>query len=104
MTPLIALDDLPDRAARGFVAPEGEAIFLVRSGDRVRGFVNRCPHQDVPLDEAGGGFLVADGRRIRCSKHGAEFRVEDGLCVLGPCRGWRLAAVPVTIKDGWIVV
>jgi nitrite reductase/ring-hydroxylating ferredoxin subunit len=39
-----------------------------------------------------------------CSTHGAEFRLEDGLCTSGPCLGERLQQVMIEIKDGCILV
>ena len=42
--------------------------------------------------------------RIVCSTHGAEFRIEDGLCIGGPCRGDRLESVPAHIERGVIMV
>ena len=35
-----------------------------------------------------------------CATHGARFRIEDGHCVAGPCRGARLTVVPISVRDG----
>jgi len=32
----------------------------------------------------------------QCSNHGTLFRIEDGVCVSGPCLGERLS--PITLK------
>ena len=45
---------------------------------------------------------VAAGH-IRCTWHGALFRIDDGACVAGPCTGQRLTPWPVTVTDGTIV-
>jgi len=37
---------------------------------------------------------------FQCSTHGARFRIADGYCVAGPCRGERLSAVAVRVEDG----
>ena len=67
-------------------------------------YVNSCPHIGVSLDWAPHRFLSADGSRIVCSTHGAEFRIADGLCTAGPCLGERLEAVMIQIKDGCVFV
>ena len=36
-----------------------------------------------------------DGQRLLCNQHGALYRLEDGLCVVGPCTGESLQPVPV---------
>jgi nitrite reductase/ring-hydroxylating ferredoxin subunit len=35
-----------------------------------------------------------------CSTHGALFRVEDGVCLAGPCQGDRLEPYPIVVRDG----
>ena len=103
---LCRLDDLADGAARGFGAAPGgfTGLFAVRRGGRVFVYVNACPHVGVALDWAPDRFLTGDGCRIVCSTHGAEFEIESGLCVSGPCWGDRLEAVAVTIEDGAVLV
>lgn len=96
---LCARDDVPDGASRGF----GE-IFAVRLGAEVRVYVNACPHLGLPLEWMADRFLSADGSRIVCAMHGAEFRLTDGLCTVGPCLGAHLAAVPVMLRDGMVMV
>ncbi len=103
---LCRLDDLPDGAAKGFGPPTGgfTGLFAVRQGSDVFVYVNSCPHIGVPLDWAPDRFLTADGSRIVCSTHGAEFGIADGVCVRGPCLGDGLEKVMIEIKDGVILV
>lgn len=103
---LCSIDDLPDGTAKGFGPPEGgfTGLFAVRRGDTVSVFINSCPHIGVPLDWAPDRFLTNDGSRIICSTHGAEFEIDSGRCVRGPCLGDRLEAVMIEIKDGIILV
>jgi nitrite reductase/ring-hydroxylating ferredoxin subunit len=94
------LSDLPDPGSRGFIYREGEALFLgfvVRCGDTVRGYVDRCPHAGMPLALLPGRYLTREGDLLVCSSHGALFRPEDGLCVGGPCAGKSLLPWPVTV-------
>ena len=76
----------------------------MRRGGQVFVYVNSCPHIGTPLDWAPDRFLSADGSRIVCATHGAEFSIEDGVCVRGPCLGDRLEPVMIQIKDGIILV
>lgn len=103
---LCRLEELPDGQSRGFppVAGRFTGVFAIRQGAEVRVYVNACPHIGTPLDWVPGRFLSADGTRIICATHGAEFRIEDGLCVLGPCRGDALEAVSTQVQDGWVLI
>lgn len=104
-TAICALDDLDDPGARDFTFGSGTAafnIFLVRTDDVVRGYVNRCPHAHQRLDARPGRFLTMDETRILCGGHAALFRIEDGLCTSGPCAGKHLESVPVEVTDGTV--
>jgi nitrite reductase/ring-hydroxylating ferredoxin subunit len=103
---LCRLADIPDSGARGFPPAEGgyTGLFAVRRGATVQVYVNSCPHIGASLDWVPDRFLSADGSRIVCAIHGALFRIEDGVCVAGPCLGDRLEAVMIEIKDGTILV
>ena len=68
-------------------------LMAVRQGERCIVYVNSCPHIGTPLDWTPDRFLSADGRRIVCATHGAEFQIADGLCIRGPCHGDRLEPV-----------
>jgi nitrite reductase/ring-hydroxylating ferredoxin subunit len=103
---LCRLDDIADGMARGF-APESakfRAVFAVRRGDRAFVYINECPHAGAELEFAQDRFLSADGRRIICFAHNAQFAVETGACVSGPCAGQRLRAVPSRIVGGFIAI
>ena len=73
------------------------AGFVVRRGATVRGFIDRCPHAGMPLALMGDRFLTREGDLILCSSHGALFRIDDGLCVAGPCEGRNLWPWAVTV-------
>ncbi len=103
---LCRLDDIPDGGARGFGPPAGgfTGLFAVRKGDAAFVYVNSCPHIGVPLDWAPDRFLTSDGARILCASHGAEFAIDTGQCLRGPCLGERLEAIMIEVKDGTIFV
>lgn len=100
------VDLIAEGAARNFVLQLRAGRFhgfVVRRGDDVIGYVDRCPHMGVPLAQQLDGYLSPDGDRLVCSWHGAVFRIEDGECLGGPCPGTRLTPWPVTVRDGKIV-
>ncbi len=100
------VDLIAEGAARNFVLQLRAGRFhgfVVRRGDEVIGYVDRCPHMGVPLAQQLDGYLSPAGDRIVCSWHGAVFRIEDGECLGGPCPGTRLTPWPVKVQDGKIV-
>ncbi len=106
-TRLCALADIADPGAKGFHFREGDAIFaafVVRRGDEVVGYVDDCPHAGWPLTALPDRYLTREKDLILCSGHGALFRIEDGVCVAGPCAGQALACWPVRVVDGGVVV
>lgn len=107
VTALIALDSIPDGAARGVTVERGGArheLILVRRGARVLAYVNACPHLGTPLETFPDKFLDHTGTRLMCSTHGASFRIEDGYCLRGPCLGRSLVAAPVAVVDGIVTL
>ena len=101
------LIDLERHGAHGFTIGEGDFPlrgFVVRVGNDVRGYVNRCPHAGHPLDLLPQRFLTADGALILCSSHGALFEKTTGQCVAGPCVGRSLVPVPVEVRRGCVLL
>ena len=102
---LCRLEDIPDGEGRGFEADDGgDDIFVVRRGEQAYGYVNCCPHAALSLDWIENQFMTLDKGHILCANHGAEFRIEDGFCVLGPCRGQSLEPAAVSVRDGEVVL
>ncbi|KIG12138.1 Iron-sulfur cluster-binding protein, Rieske family protein [Enhygromyxa salina] len=68
---------------------DGEACegFVLRSGDALFAYHNRCPHLGIDLDMGEGRFYSALTDRIFCSSHGALFVPSSGYCDAGPCAG-----------------
>ncbi|WP_110634452.1 Rieske 2Fe-2S domain-containing protein [Pseudomonas sp. CC120222-01a] len=104
LQPLCPLADIGELQSRGF-DPErngSDTVFVVRHGGILRVYENKCPHLLVPLEYRKNRFLSADGARIICYAHGAQFRPEDGVCVYGPCLGERLRVLEHVEHEGWI--
>jgi nitrite reductase/ring-hydroxylating ferredoxin subunit len=103
-TPLCQLDDIEDGEAKGFALADGRDIFVVRAGARVFGYLNSCPHQGTPLDWTPDRFISEDSGLILCATHGAQFEIDSGLCVNGPCQGDCLTRVAVALDPAGAVV
>jgi nitrite reductase/ring-hydroxylating ferredoxin subunit len=104
---LCPLAAIPEPGSRGFTLdlPAGPLeMFLVRKQGRVYAYHNSCPHTGVTLEWLPDRFLDADGQLIQCGLHGALFRIETGECLQGPCLGAFLAALPVMVRDGQVLV
>lgn len=104
--PLCRLDELPDGESRGF-DPFGagrDSMFVVRKKATLFAYVNACPHVHAsPLAWRKDRYLNAAKDHIVCSGHGAEFDIETGACVLGPCIGENLQSIPHRISDDGVV-
>lgn len=79
-----------------------EALVLIDPTGQPKAYRNRCTHLPIPIDAGSRRFLDARGEHLCCGTHGALFRREDGLCVVGPCTGTRLQKVEITVHDGII--
>lgn len=103
---LCALAEIADPGAKGLVFRAGDALFLgfvVRVGDTVFGYVDRCPHAGFPLANLEGRYLTREGDLILCAAHAALFRRGDGVCIAGPCAGRALSPWPVRVADGMVL-
>ncbi|WP_448500633.1 Rieske (2Fe-2S) protein [Sphingomonas sp.] len=100
------VETIADGRARNFVLQMRAGRFhgfVVRRGDCVRGYVDRCPHAGLPLAQTLDQYLTPDGSRITCGWHGALFEIDSGRCVGGPCIGQSLTPWPVIQRNGQIV-
>ena len=104
---LCMLAEIPDKGAKEVVFGEGYDSFrvlLLRSGEGVRAYRNRCAHAHIPLNYEPDIFHVLDGDVLMCAHHGAMYRIADGFCFDGPCEGARLMPIPVTVEAGEVVM
>ena len=102
-TRICSLDELPEGACRSFeLQLEGKVVegFLVHHHGTVYAYRNQCPHSGANLNWLPDQFLDLDGQLIQCTLHGALFRIEDGLCLFGPCVGKGLERAEVEVKEG----
>lgn len=104
---LCAIEDIPDGGAKGVTVgerPNSVSIIVLRNGDRVHGFLNRCPHRGLPLETFPDAFLDETGEQLICTNHGARFRASDGVCVYGPCLNIALVRMPLKVAAGAVVL
>jgi len=101
---LCRLEDVPDGDARGVEIDDGDGdtlrLIVVRRGEHTIVYLNRCPHRGTPLDWMPDRFLDAEREHLICATHGALFRLDDGVCVAGPCVGDGLQRVAAWVVDG----
>jgi nitrite reductase/ring-hydroxylating ferredoxin subunit len=101
------VSDIDDPGSRGFTMGRGDwplRGFVVRVGEQVFGYVNRCPHAGHPLNLGPNRFLTPRRELILCSSHGALFERQTGFCVAGPCGGQSLQSVPLRIEAGFVML
>jgi len=104
-TVFASLADLPDGATRGFDLNDDEwplRGFLVRVGNDVHAYLNRCPHAGRPLNLLPHRFTSPDGELLQCVAHGALFEKATGLCIAGPCVDDSLRRIDVVVVDGQV--
>jgi nitrite reductase (NADH) small subunit len=65
-------------------------IVLIRDGNSVAAYLDRCPHAHWPLSEG-----EIDGRVLHCSGHGWQFDVVTGRCLNAPA--YRLKPFSVSL-------
>jgi len=102
----LPLAAVPDGGARAVAQRQDDggarSVILLRRGEAVWAYVNRCPHFSLPLDFHPGEFATYEGEVVMCAHHSALFRYDDGLCIDGPCAGHRLDPVAIDVTDGVI--
>ncbi len=65
-----------------------------------RAYRDACPHTGRRLSDDPNRVLTREADRLICFGHGALFRLEDGVCVAGPCMGQALSPLPPAGEEG----
>jgi len=103
-----SLDDLPESGCKGLSLPGNSALevpfFVVRYQCRLYVYRNRCPHLGIPLEWMPDQFLDREGHYIQCSTHGALFRIDNGLCISGPCQGESLETMSFRTEGNSLII
>jgi nitrite reductase/ring-hydroxylating ferredoxin subunit len=93
--------DIPDNHSKGFEI-DGRLFFIVNKFGEFSAYKNSCPHLGIQLEMVPDQFLDSTHSLIQCSMHGALFRLEDGLCISGPCFDQKLKAVAIEVRENEI--
>ena len=100
---LCHLNELDDPGSRGFALEldndDDLLLFLVKKDGQVYGYKNKCPHAGVNLEWQPDDFLNLEKALIQCSMHGAQFMIESGRCISGPCNGDYLDSIELEIDE-----
>ncbi len=91
--------DISEGAARRFLVNNLDLI-VVQSHGRLYAYKNECPHMNLPLTNRSKGKIDKNQKHLVCMQHGAEFNIENGFCVKGPCQGMELEPVNIETKNG----
>jgi len=84
---------------------EGETpAFAVRFSGKAYAYINRCAHVPVELDWMDGAFFDYSKLYLICATHGATYLPENGVCVMGPCKGKRLTPLAIEERDGRVLL
>ncbi len=94
--PALALDDLWDGEMQA-VAIGASKLLLIRVGDEVKAYADRCAHLGVPMSQG-----TLEGCVLTCSAHQYQYDARTGEGI-NP-RTARLVSVPVRIEGGQILV
>jgi nitrite reductase/ring-hydroxylating ferredoxin subunit len=88
----VPVPDAPNQA-RAVTLPRGpndtprQAILVRDAQGELHAYLNVCMHMAIPIDAFTGDFLSPEGTHLLCRTHGATYRLDDGMCVHGPCVG-----------------
>lgn len=72
-------------------------ILLLRSGQNIKAYANRCAHFGVPLAAKQEHMQFVPHVSLSCNVHYARYRWSDGICDRGDCEGDSLIAIPLDV-------
>jgi nitrite reductase/ring-hydroxylating ferredoxin subunit len=91
---------IPVELPRGHDGKPREALVLLGTDGEPRAYLNRCRHLPVPIDGGSKQYLTHDGAYLLCGTHGALYRLDDGVCIAGPCLKLALEKLQVLEENG----
>ena len=98
---LCSVSDLDKTEGKG-VEINAKHIMIVRQHGEIFVYENSCPHMGVTLEWQPDQFLSSDHQLIQCATHGAQFVINSGECISGPCNGKALKPIEFKIDHGSI--
>lgn len=94
-----SMEELTDGSAKRFML-SGRDLIVIRIKGKLFAYRNECPHMNLPLTNRSKGIFDKDQGRLVCMQHAAEFDIENGFCVKGPCQGMELESVNIETNNG----
>ena len=79
-------------------------MFVYNDDGQLRGYMNVCPHFNVPLNMRPRELFTSDRAQFMCAVHYAKFNLHEGHCTDGPCEGGALEIIPLEIEQGKVFV
>jgi nitrite reductase/ring-hydroxylating ferredoxin subunit len=70
---------------------------LLRDGEQVHAFVNRCAHFGVPLAAKQEQLIYQPRQSLTCNVHYAKYDWTDGHCLSGECDTESLSPLPLVV-------
>ena len=102
-TALCRIGQMDVPGAQEYHAGASASVLVLREGERVTAYLNRCPHFQIPLNSRPAHFIMAGKGLLMCAYHSAVFRFSDGACVEGPCAGSQLTQVAIRLEGDLVV-
>ena len=78
-------------------------ILLLRSGEEVKAYANRCAHFGVPLAAKQEHMHFVPHVSLSCNVHYARYRWSDGVCDSGDCVGEALIPIPLHVDAEGVI-
>lgn len=78
----------------------GFKLLVLRQGERVHAFANRCAHFGVPLAAKVEQLISTPLKSLTCNVHYARYAWATGACEAGECDGEALIDVPIDHDNG----
>jgi nitrite reductase/ring-hydroxylating ferredoxin subunit len=95
---------VPVALPRGADRRPREALVLLGSDGEPRCYLNLCRHLPIPIDLGSRRYLTQNKQHLLCGTHGALYRLDDGVCVTGPCLSLALQSIPLIEEQGLLYV
>ena len=95
---VVAAADLGDGEVRRIDA-DGRSLFVYRSGDEIRVYDSRCPHQSTDIPH-----LALENTTLTYPKHQWAFDIRSGACIRTgntPLRRWESRVVDGRLQAFW---
>jgi len=78
--------------------------FVVKKNGGFFAYQNLCRHLPITLNVDDGQLLDHDKNFLQCRMHGAQYEIETGHCVAGPCVGANLFKLEMEEETSRLVV